>query len=143
MQQQIEKKLQSMLNRSYMYGMRMVTITGYRFDDVKERVYIHTNEKEDHYDRTEDSVLSFLMQFEETGITKKAESDAPGAVLLAMAKNMGDSLKGVLMDNIEKVQQDPKYIEQATTINNSVNSMISLTKLQLQLYSKAQAMKND
>ena len=43
------------------------------------------------------------------------------------------TLKDVLMDNIKKVQQSPDYIPQATTIANTVNSLVNLAKIEMQL----------
>lgn len=125
----IQKKLQSMLNRPYKYSLRIVTITGYDINEEKGRVYIHTNEKERHWDRPFDAVLTFLREF--------APSDAPAAkdsstmVAVNNTSNIVESLRQTLLENIELVKKDIGYIPQATAINNSVNSIINLSKLQM------------
>lgn len=129
MKEAIEKKLQSMLNKSYKYGMRIVTFTAFRFNEEKEKVYLSTNEKVDHWERPYDSVLTFLKEF--------APAEAPAAqstsseIVVSNTSNIVDSLRGILLDNIKKVQENKEYIPQATAINNNVNSIINLSKLQM------------
>lgn len=142
MQQQIEKQLQGMLNKTYKYGLRIITLTGYEINEEKQRVYLHTNEKERHYDRPFDGIFGFLKELEETDLSPVVRSDNVPEVLMSTAKDLGGQLKGVLMDTIEKVQADKGYIAQATVVNNSINSLINLTKLQLQLFNSANKMKN-
>lgn len=47
--------------------------------------------------------------------------------------NVMAQLKGVLMENITKVQKDPKYVPQAKTVVNSVAALTNLVKLELQI----------
>lgn len=52
-----------------------------------------------------------------------------------------NDVKNILMDNIKKVQEDPKYIPQANTINQSVNSLINLAKLSIQMMNQRDKLK--
>jgi hypothetical protein len=47
-----------------------------------------------------------------------------------------DKLKTALIDNIEKVQKDEKYVNQAKAICNSVQSLVNLAKLELDIRRK-------
>lgn len=49
------------------------------------------------------------------------------------AKVLFSDLKTILMDNIQKVQVDEDYINQARSINQSVGNVIKLAKMQLDL----------
>lgn len=49
------------------------------------------------------------------------------------AKVLFSDLKTILMDNIQKVQVDEEYINQARSINQSVGNVIKLAKMQLDL----------
>lgn len=42
-------------------------------------------------------------------------------------------LAEILMDNIEKVRKDPKYIQQAEAVNSQVKSMIELGKSEIEM----------
>jgi len=46
------------------------------------------------------------------------------------------SLSKALLEDIDKVRKDPTYVAQAKQICNSVNTIVSITKLQLQLLTK-------
>ena len=46
------------------------------------------------------------------------------------------SLSKALLEDIDKVRKDPSYVAQAKQICNSVNTIVSITKLQLQLLTK-------
>lgn len=46
------------------------------------------------------------------------------------------NLSKALLEDIDKVRKDPTYVAQAKQICNSVNTIVSITKLQLQLLTK-------
>lgn len=142
MRQQIEKKLQGMLNKTFKYGIRIITITGYEINEAKERVYIHTNEKDNHWDRPFDAIMSFCKEFEPTELKVASKSGSETDTMISNASTMGQQLQSVLMDNIEKVGKSKDYIPQATAINNSINSLINLKKLELDYLRTAQKLKN-
>jgi hypothetical protein len=47
-----------------------------------------------------------------------------------------ESLRDTLLDNIEKVKKDKDFIPQAQQISNSVNTIIGLAKIEIDLRSK-------
>jgi len=128
MKELIEKKLQSMLNKPLKYGIRIITMTGYRFNEEKEKVYIHTNEKSDHWERPYDAALTFLKEF---APGEPAPKNTSTEIIVSNTSNITENLRNILLDNIDKVQKDKAYIPQATAINNNVNSIINLSKLQM------------
>ena len=46
------------------------------------------------------------------------------------------NLSKMLLEDIEKVRQDPKYVPQAKQVCNSINAIVNITKLQVQLLGK-------
>jgi len=46
--------------------------------------------------------------------------------------NQMHDLSAILMDNIKKVQQDPKYIDQAKAINDQVKTIVDIKKTQIE-----------
>ncbi len=129
MNEHLHKRLQSLINMPVKYGMKVITITGYICNDDKGRVYIHTDERDNHFDRTYDAVPTLLKEF--TPATVIAKSDQM-EVVVNNTNNMVDTLKDLLMDNITKVKNDPGYIAQAKEINKNVNSILNLTRLQME-----------
>lgn len=135
----VEKKLQQMLNRDFLYGMRNITITGYEVNEERGRIYIHTNEQMNHFDRPVDDCASFLetlKPFEKREVATISQADALMETVVS-----ADYLERVLKDNIEKVQKDAGYIKQATAINNNVNSLININKMKLDYAKAASRMK--
>lgn len=64
------------------------------------------------------------VQAPETGVSLQVAEQATG--LLAI-------LQKTLLDNIEMVKQDKEYIKQANVVNSSVNALIGMAKLQIQV----------
>lgn len=74
--------------------------------------------------------------------TLKKEETAPALFTSPdeMKVTLND-VKNILMDNIKKVQENSDYIPQANTVNQSVNSLINLAKLSLQMMSQRDKLK--
>lgn len=50
-------------------------------------------------------------------------------------------LKGILIEDIERVREDREYVEQAKTVSNNVKRLVDIAKLEIQI--KAHNKKND
>lgn len=56
------------------------------------------------------------------------------ALIRAMKENMPmTQLSDTLLDTIEKVKADPKYVDQARAINETAKSLIEIGKLQVEI----------
>lgn len=83
--------------------------------------------------------LMFMEKFKEIplnqlpSIHSKGSIPAVEIVSEAVPKSAIEKLSGVLMDNIEKLKTDPTYIAQAKEINNSVNAIVNLAKVEIML----------
>jgi len=55
----------------------------------------------------------------------------------AKSNDVMAQLKGILMENIKQVRDDKSYIPQAQNISKNVQTLINLTKLELQVKAKA------
>jgi hypothetical protein len=63
-----------------------------------------------------------------------ARNNNPNAPAIYMEnKDALVNLSKMLLSDIEKVRQDPKYVPQAKQVCNSINAIVNITKLQLQL----------
>lgn len=63
-------------------------------------------------------------------------SKQPPAILFTSPQDIKctiNDVRNILMDTIKKVQANKEYIQQANTVNQSVNTLINLAKLSLQL----------
>lgn len=133
--QEMYTALYNMQDKDFSYGSKILTITGYDVDEAKGKVYIHTNEANRHFERPIDSVMALLREFKpisgERQQTTVSNIPATADKLVSSTNNLVANLQQTLLDNIERVKNDKEYIPQATAINKNVNSIISLTRLQL------------
>jgi hypothetical protein len=61
--------------------------------------------------------------------------DSPKFELSILPKNgAATDLKKILLENITKVQSDPKYVEQANAINKSATAIINLARLEVEFF---------
>lgn len=130
---EIESKLQAMLNRPYYYGGHVHTITSYDLNEESERVYIYTDRNGiDPFDRKYDSIHGFLKRWDPVNNLTPA-LQAKQDTIVSPVNSTISQLQTILLDNIEKVKKDANYIPQAKAINNDVNSIINLAKIQVML----------
>lgn len=125
---EIDSKLQGMLNKTYTYGTHAHCITRYECDDEKERVYIYTDRKGvDPFNRTYGDLNLFLKEW------KPINDLVPATAEITPVNNTIKQLQQILLENINKVRADANYIPQAKSINNNVNSIINLAKIQVMM----------
>lgn len=74
----------------------------------------------------------------ETGVSvvKKKDDGFVPVKATIMASDTIKKLQDVLLDNIEKIKADKEYVAQAKEISNSVNSIIGLAKVEIELKTK-------
>lgn len=132
--------LLEMKGKTFVYGNKPYKILNYSIDDNREKVSIQTDKK--FFERNYDSVEEFLKYFEP--IIEPEETETQPEVLVITNQvstevfteknDLAKDLIGILRENIEKVRKDKNYIPQAQAINNNVNSIINVTKMQLDVY---------
>lgn len=69
-------------------------------------------------------------QNENTGL--QIVNDAGKPIHTIIGNNAGE-LSRILMDNIKKVQEDPKYIGQAKEVRDNVREVISLARIEVDM----------
>jgi hypothetical protein len=138
--------LKEMKGKSFVYGETLHQLIDYSIDDVREKVTIKTDKK--LFDRNYDSVAEFLTYFKlvveaetidesnqvERSIVTTNNQIVQSSAVYEEHAALAKDLIGILKENINKVRTDKNYIPQAQAINNNVNSIINVTKLQLDVY---------
>ena len=123
MQEKIGSKLAAMLQNSYMYkGITHKIIDAQITDDM---VFLSTNKRMLRFNHEQ-----FMTEFKEF-LPAEAESNAV-VVRQEPLNGMTKTIKDTLMESINKVREDAKYIKQAEAINKSVNVLLNMAKLDLQ-----------
>ncbi len=60
-------------------------------------------------------------------------SETKATQVVEQTNGLLSTLQRTLLDNIQAVKENPGYVKQANTINSSVNSLIGLAKIQIQV----------
>lgn len=146
MKERILEIVRLMVNKRYLYGAHVVTILDYDINEERERFYLWTDRKTDPYDRPLDSAIAFLKEFHEVKsevpAQQSAQTQIAGSLMLAQ-NGLGQQLKEILLDNINRVKDDPAYIEQAEAVKSNVDSLIDLAKVEVEYMKTAMKMQKD
>ncbi len=120
----VEDKLNKMVGYTYMYHTILYKIIGYQCKNGIITIATNKNWIEFPKDKFEKAIKDFL---------PVSDENKENALQILPAKNELINLKKVIIDNITKIQSDPDYIKQANVINNSVNTLINMVKLQVNI----------
>lgn len=118
------EKLNDMVGNTYMYKTKNITIRGY-FLPNDEAVSIKTDVK--NYIIPLSNLPGFI------GECLEVEVESERVSLVPAQKNEVSNMKNILLDNIKKIQEDKAYINQAKAINNNINTLLNMVKLEIQI----------
>lgn len=128
----LRDRLNGMVGGQFFYAGNIHTVSECTIDEENQKFTIKTNLNQ--FSRLFESSDKFLEYWEpvkdQSGIAKVNSEGDPGPAITT-DNSLADKMIGILEDNIKKVQVDPKYIEQAKSINNNVNSVINIVKLKM------------
>lgn len=117
--------LERMLDETYIYKGKQIKIKDWYHEEEKDTIRIIT------------TTAPIVIKHSDVSTFVKACLPIEDSVALSVInenKKTITTLSEILMDNITKVQKDPKYIDQAKVINSSVNAMMSMVNLQLKIH---------
>lgn len=120
----LETKLKGMIGHTYMVNGHYYKVQSYQLD-TDGQLTIAADKK--WFTAEADQVKKLLKQFLPVALDNREVE-----LTLMPAKNEMRQIKNIVMDNIKKVQDDAKYIPQATAVNQSVNTLLNMAKLELQ-----------
>lgn len=108
-----------MIGGTYLYRARTVTLAGFAIQD--STVQIRTKGHPIH---------TTLSKLEETldELLPVQEPDLP-----AETRSQMNSLEKTLLDNIEKLKDDPGYLDQAKEINSHANTIVKMNRQKIEM----------
>lgn len=128
--------LESIKGKTFQYGTGIYYILGYTIDDENERFVLQTNVTS--FERPFEAIEDFLKFWKPATniISLKTDTNADHQVALFVEREncLINDLVTILKDNITKVQTNKDYIPQAQAINNNINTIVNIAKLQLTLH---------
>jgi hypothetical protein len=119
-------KLEKLLNKMFIYKQEHIRIKDYY--PIPEDGIIRVITDKNPIDIKEGDVSEF--------VEKCLPVDEPNTQVVQIANDSQKTittLKDILLDNIKKVQNDKEYINQAKTINNSVNTLLNMVSLEMKV----------
>lgn len=139
-------KLESMIDKTYYYRKQKAVIKSYDNSIGEFELIIEIEGTPKRFIKTTEEKLELFLanfsevqQVEDEPEEKEEVKHLPAPrqneemELYTENKAVFSNLSQVLLNDIEKVKTDPAYVKQAKQISNSVNALVNLTKLQLQL----------
>ena len=121
------QRLKGMIGRSFLYKGSQITILDYHVlgEEGKTQIDIEDGEP---------IKVNDLLKFVDACLPVQEE---PNGAISVQAVQQTDSLlstlQATLLDNINQVKKNKDYIKQANVINSSVNALIGMAKLQIQV----------
>ena len=139
-------KLQAMIDKTYYYRNQKAVIRSFDSTNGEFELIIEIDGTPTKFLKTTEEKLDlFLSTFTTIQVVEDDEPEPthyPAKVqntpneeaqLYHENKKTFHELSAILLADIEKVRTNPGYVNQAKQISNSVNTLLNLTKLQLQL----------
>jgi hypothetical protein len=127
----LQEKLESMIGKLFVDQRTSIThrmlshkYTGQEFTLVTDKEWFTKHESEGML------FLSMFFPVKEDGSTGLV---APNDLAVLEGSTNIKKMSNLLFENIEKMKQDAKFVDTAKEINNHMNTLINLTKLQIQI----------
>lgn len=116
-----------MVGGTYLYKRESITIKGVIASDADQLIRIKTDKQ--------DITVSplHLSGFISSLLPSSDEQEETRTALVVQQSGEIDTLHKILKDSIKKIQEDKEYIGQAKAINNHINTMLNMVKLQMQM----------
>jgi len=123
------KKLESMTGKKYLYNAKEITLLTYKQDG--EDIIIVTDKE-----WVTIPVYDLLVELDKFKLIEEpqlpARKNGSDLGLMAAPADTLVSLRDTLIDNINKVKEDPAYIPQAKSISYNIQTIINLAKIELE-----------
>lgn len=121
-------KLYDMVGGTYLYKRESIIIKGVIASDTDQLIRIKTDKQDITVSllHLSDFISSLLLASDE-------QQEETRTALVTQQSGEIDTLHKILKDSIKKIQEDKEYIGQAKAINNHINTMLNMVKLQMQM----------
>lgn len=117
------EKAQEMVGKSYLYHAHEFKILGFAMEDGEIHIF---TDKRTIIGKANHDFLNEFLPIEE-------EADRKALLLLPDKKQM-NNLKDIILDNIQRVKENKSYIPQANSINQNINTLLNMARLELEYF---------
>lgn len=120
---ELEARLSSLLNKGIILDGKSGKLLRYTLGEKTMKLTLDTQDIVILNEDIEDSMERIQTQ----GLVAR-----PEVTQTSVIQRTGSRLEKILMDNIQKVQQDKDYIPQAREVNTNIKSLIDLAKTEVE-----------
>lgn len=119
--------LKSMIGKTYLYNAKEIVVTNIRETD-DGLIEVHTNKRIFTFEKSQ-------LKKELLPVETKDDTDKQLQVYYGLKNDSEEMSKlvSILMNNIEKVQNDKSYIDQASAINENARTIIEMQKVKVDM----------
>lgn len=132
-QEAIKNKLDNLIGKSWMYNGRNIHVKGVNQMNSEIRVITEGRPIVFSIEKAEDKLEEFLPVEEGPGTIKNPEARDLAIQVFEKDKGQMNSLEDIIMDNIKKVKEDPKFVQQAKVVNSSVQTLLNVNKQKIEM----------
>lgn len=121
-------RLEKLLNKEFIYKQENIRVKDYVRNPDNKTIDIITDKKP--ISIKENEIIKFceaLLPVDEPA------TQAISTEVVQQTTGLMNTLQQTLLENIAMVKKDPNYIKQANVVNSSVNALIGMAKLQIQV----------
>lgn len=131
-------KLKGMIGHTFLYKGKQITICNYHVLGEEGKTQIDIEDENGNPAepiKTPDlaKFIEFCLPVDTSDGKDADQSNAVSTEVVQQTNSLLGTLQATLLDNIKQVKTNPGYIKQANVINSSVNSLIGLAKIQIQV----------
>lgn len=128
-------KLRGMIGKPFMYKSQNITILDYHVlgEEGATQIDVENGNGEPIPPIKTQNLNKFIELCLPVEVDDKVEETGISTEVQQQTSNLLLELQKTLKENIELVKKDVKYIKQASVVNSSVNSLIGLAKIQIQV----------
>jgi hypothetical protein len=124
------EKLESMIGETFMYRTMTIKIKGTIING--SFIIVKTNVKDLTFPN-EKGIKPNIEDFIQECLPLSSEVEERGLSTLQKEIKPVADLQAILLNNIEKVQQDKDYIGQASAVNEMAKTLIDITKVRISI----------
>lgn len=121
-------RLERLLNQQFIYKQENIQLKDFFLQEENHTVRIITDKKPIIIKQSDISKFC-----DELLPVEDSATMAVSTQVMQQTTGLLSTLQQTLLDNIEMVKKDKEYIKQANVVNSSVNALIGMAKLQLQV----------
>lgn len=138
----LQSEIEQMVGNSYLYRGRQVTVKGYGVSDGQVRIINQGNTIMFPLDRLDEELDQFMETDDPQAIERADEAKEQAVAVFQNDASQMNKLENVLVDNISKLQEDDKYLEQAKEINSTAKTLLQMSKQKLEMIREIRKAKN-